>query len=94
MVQGPQTAQPAGIGSAQRLTKPPVPVERDAPSAVDDDARSAVATSGSARTEISTTEKSTTGNLTSEDVVAASTETGKAGAFARSQGQRAEMGRA
>jgi len=94
MVQGPQTAQPAGIGSAQRLTKPPVPVERDAPSAVDDDARSAVATSGSARTEISTTEKSTTGNLTSEDVVAASTETGKAGAIARSQGQRAELGRA
>ncbi|MDA1324695.1 MAG: hypothetical protein O3C34_08105 [Proteobacteria bacterium] len=89
MVQGPQPAQPAGIGSAQRLTKPPVPVERESPSAVGDDARIAVAASGSARTE-----KSTTGKSTSEDVVAAATETGKAGAIARNQEQRAELGRA
>ena len=89
MVQGPQPAQPAGSGSAQRLTKLPLTVERNAPLAVGDGVRSAVATSGSARTE-----ESITGKSTSDDVGAASTDIGKAGAIARNQGQRAELARA
>ena len=84
MVQGPQLAQPAIAGIAERLTIPPSPAETGLLSGAATNTRVAEAASRPARAE----------NSAPDDVVTGFTETGNAAVIAQTQGVRAELVRA